>query len=460
MKNLNEKERLFGTNGVRGVVNEELTPEVFLNLAHSVGSFFQGGKFLLAYDGRLSSPMLADAAASGLVGVGCEVHDVGMMPTPALQFLTKTWQMDGGIMITASHNPPEYNGMKVIDRDGIEIPREKEAKIEKIFFEKKHRLTEWHDVGKRVSKSTGIEEYKDSIKKHIDQERVKKAGLKLVVDPANGVGGLVTPYLLNELGCKVLTINSNIDGNFPGRLPEPTLKNIERLCEVVKASDADLGIALDGDADRAIFVDETGQGHWGDRSFALVIRHYLLKNPGESIVTPVSSSKMIEETAEQYGGKVKWTKVGSIGVSREMQKLKANLGGEENGGIFYGPHQPVRDGCMSTALVIDMIAQEATKFSKLVSDLPSYSIIKDKIPCPEALKVKVLEVLREREGGEKIDLLDGIKIWFSDGSWVLIRPSGTEPIYRIFAEADNEKNANELVRKYKIILNKIIDEVK
>ncbi len=229
---------------------------------------------------------------------------------------------------------------------------------------------------------------------------------------------------------------------------------------MVKASDADLGIALDGDADRAIFVDETGQGHWGDRSFALVIRHYLLKNPGESIVTPVSSSKMIEETAEQYGGKVKWTKVGSIGVSREMQKLKANLGGEENGGIFYGPHQPVRDGCMSTALVIDMIAQEATKFSKLVSDLPSYSIIKDKIPCPEALKVKVLEVLREREGGEKIDLLDGIKIWFSDGSWVLIRPSGTEPIYRIFAEADNEKNANELVRKYKIILNKIIDEVK
>ncbi len=282
----------------------------------------------------------------------------------------------------------------------------------------------------------------------------------MVVDPANGVGGLVTPYLLNELGCKVYTINSNIDGNFPGRPPEPTLKNIEQLCKVVKASKADLGVAHDGDADRAIFVDETGQAHWGDRSFAVVERHYLSNHPGETVVTPVSSSKMIGEIAEQYGSRVIWTKVGSIEVSREMQKLNASLGGEENGGIFYGPHQPVRDGCMAAALIIDIMARVGVKFSRLVAELPIYSIIKDKISCPERLKYKVLETLRSQVKGQRIELLDGVKIWFPDGSWVLIRPSGTEPIYRIFAEADKEKDARKLIRKYKAIISQTIDEIK
>ena len=275
MKNSFKGTRLFGTNGIRGVVNKELPPKIFLKFGYSIGSFFRGGKFLLAFDGRISSPMLSDAVASGLIAVGCKVYEVGMIPTPTLQYLTKRWQMDGGIMITASHNPPEYNGMKVIDRDGIEIERNKEIEIEKNFFNKKYRLTEWHSVGKRIIKPTELETYKNSIKTHVDEKRIGLAKLKVVVDAANGVGGLVTPYLLNELGCKVCTINANIDGNFPGRPPEPTLKNIEQLCKVVKASNADFGVAHDGDADRAIFVDETGRAHWGDRSFALVEKYFL-----------------------------------------------------------------------------------------------------------------------------------------------------------------------------------------
>ncbi len=452
--------RLFGTNGVRGIANKELTPDLVLKLNHSIGSFFNSGKILVAHDGRLSSPMFYNIAITGLTGVGCEVHEIGMVPTPTLQYLAKKWDMDAGVMITASHNPAEYNGIKVIDVDGIEISRDNEETIEKIFFENKYHLADWNKVGRRVSKFHGLEEYKEAIKTHVNQEKIKLAGLKVIIDPGNGVGGLITPYLMNELGCKVYTINSNVDGNFPGRPPEPTLKNINQLCKVVKACSADLGIAHDGDADRAVFVDEMGIAHWGDKSFAIIEGNYLKSNPGEVVVTPVSSSKLIGDIAEEYGGKVIWTKVGSINVSRKMQELKANLGGEENGGIFYGPHQPVRDGAMAAALVVNIMAHDKIKFSRLVKSLPSYFTIKEKISCPNTIKEKVLEAIINKTKGQKNDLIDGIKIWASDESWVLIRPSGTEPIFRIFVEAKNEKDALELAKKYKIIINQIIDEIK
>jgi len=454
------KKRLFGTNGVRGVVNKEITPQLVLKLGHSIGTFLGGKKFLLAYDGRLSNIMLSDAMASGLIGVGCEVYDAGMMPTPALQYLTRKWKMDSGVMITASHNPPEYNGVKVIDGDGIEIPREKEKEIEEIFFKDAYLLSEWDKLGNRVPKPGGLDEYKASIKIQVDEDLIRHAKLKVVIDPANGVGGLVTPYLLHELGCEVCTINSNIDGKFPGRPPEPTLENISQLCEVVKACNADLGIAHDGDADRTIFVDEKGIAHWGDKSFAIIEDYYLSKNPGKSVVTPVSSSKTIEEIAVKHGSKIIWTKVGSINVSRKMQDTKAPLGGEENGGVFYGPHQPVRDGAMVAALMIEIIAHEKVGFSKLVKKLPLYFSAKDKIPCPENLKEKALEHLLNKSKNQKNETLDGLKIWISDKSWVLIRPSGTEPIYRIFAEASKEKDAHNLVREYKTIISGIIEKLR
>jgi phosphomannomutase/phosphoglucomutase len=460
MKKTNLKRRLFGTNGVRGITNQELSPEFILKLSYSIGSFFNRGKIIIAYDGRLSSPMFFNAATSGLIGTGCEVSDAGMMPTPALQYLIKEWEMDAGLMITASHNPPEYNGVKVVDNDGIEIPRSKEEKIEEKFFEEDYCLLEWDKLGKKITKSNGIEEYKTGIKSHVDYERIKRAKIKVVVDPGNGMGSLITPYLLRELGCEVYTINSNVDGNFPGRPPEPTLKNIEQLCKVVKACNASLGIAHDGDADRAIFVDEEGIAHWGDKSFGIIEKNFLSNNPGERIVTPVSSSKMIEEIAEENDGKIVWTKVGSINVSRKMQEIKANLGGEENGGIFYGPHQPVRDGAMAAALIVNLLSYKKQKFSELIKSLPRYYTIKDKIPCPEILKEKVLEIIVSKIKGQKIELIDGLKIWASNKSWVLIRPSGTEPIFRIFAEANDEKNALKLAKKYKTIINQTIKEIK
>ncbi|MBS7629505.1 phosphoglucosamine mutase [Candidatus Bathyarchaeota archaeon] len=450
--------RLFGTNGVRGIVNRELTPKLVLELSQAIGTFFGRSKILLGRDGRASSRMFSEIAASGLVAAGCDVYDAGMAPTPAIQYLTRKGGFDGAIIITASHNPPEYNGLKVIDRDGIEISSDKELEIEGIYFSGEHRLAEWRGLGERFPLGEWLEDYRESVKSKVDQTAIRNRKPRIVVDSANGVGSLVTPYLARELGCQVLTLNSNIDGTFPGRLPEPTPENLGYLCEIVRASRADIGVAHDGDADRAIFVDETGQVHWGDRSFALITEHFLKGNPGHEIVTPVSSSQIIEDVASKYEGKVYWTPVGSPYVSRAMATRDSKLGGEENGGIFYGPHMPVRDGAMATALMLEIIAQSGERLSTLMESLPRYFNVKDKIPCPKDLRFKVLDLLMGEVESFRVETIDGLKVWHDDKSWILIRPSGTEPIYRLFAEAKSQEKAQELVSRYKAILGRLIGD--
>jgi phosphomannomutase/phosphoglucomutase len=449
--------RLFGTNGIRGVVNEELTPQFALKIGEAIGTFFEQGKILLGYDGRVSNMMLANAVTSGLISTGCDVYDAGMAPTPCIQYAVKNHHMDGGIMITASHNPPEYNGIKVMAKDGVEIPRQREIEIETIFFENKIRHANWDGVGCTQSMPNVLEEYKQAVKEHVNTGAIGRKGYQVVVDAANGVGGLATPYLLKELGCQVTTINANIDGTFPNRLPEPRPENLHDLATVVKAVKADFGVAFDGDADRAIFVDEKGEVQWGDRTFALVEKHFLQKHQGKTVVTPVSSSRVIMDVAEKYGGKVVWTKVGSTIVSYTMKRLKAKLGGEENGGVFYGPHQPVRDGAMTTALILDIMAKTGRTLSQLLNGLPHYYLEKDTIECPNERKTAVLRELAKEVKHLNPETVDGVKLLFPDKSSILIRPSGTEPIYRFYAEAKTKEKAARLVKEYKAKIREIID---
>jgi phosphomannomutase/phosphoglucomutase len=451
--------RLFGTNGIRGVFNKELTPEMAIKIGSAVGTFFKNGNLIVGYDVRTSSPMLARAVVAGLTSTGCNVFSAGLAPTPALQFAVKNHKMDGAVIITASHNPPEYNGIKVVWKDGVELSREQEIRVEDIFFGGKIRSAEWKDVGALFELSNIVNEYIEAIKKHVDVSAIAKKHFHVVIDPANSVGSLAAPRLLRDLGCKVTTINANIDGTFPGRLPEPRPENLRDLALTVKAVGADLGVAYDGDADRSIFVDENGEVYWGDKTFSLVEKYFLLKNPGEKIVTPVSSSTLVKDIADAYKGEIVWTKVGSVTVSQTMKKLDAKLGGEENGGIFYGPHQPVRDGAMATALVLDIMARTGQKLSKLLGELPRYFIEKGKVECPEEFKGTVLEKLVAEVKGLNINTIDGVKIWFEDGSAILIRPSGTEPIYRLYAEARAHGKALSLLREYSLKLKRIIDEV-
>jgi phosphomannomutase/phosphoglucomutase len=452
--------RLFGTNGIRGVVNKELTSEMAINIGSAIGTFFQRGNLLVGYDARTSSPMLARAVIAGLNATGCNVFLAGMAPTPALQFAVKNRKTDGAVIVTASHNPPQYNGIKVVWKDGIELSREQEIEIENIFFDEEIRYAEWDNLGTTRDLPRVIDDYVEAIKKHVDVAGIAKKHYHVVIDAANSVGSLAAPRLLRELGCKVTTINADIDGTFSGRLPEPRPENLKDLALTAKAVGADLGVAYDGDADRSIFVDENGEIHWGDKTFALVEKHFLKDNPGEKIVTPVSSSTMVKDIADSHGGEIVWTKVGSVTVSQTMKKINAKLGGEENGGIFYGPHQSVRDGAMATALILDIIAKTDEKLSNLLGELPKYFIEKGKVECPNDLKEKALEKLTEQLSELKINTIDGVKIWFEDKSAILMRPSGTEPIYRLYAEAKKEEKAVQLVQEYSSKLERIIGNLK
>jgi phosphomannomutase/phosphoglucomutase len=451
--------KLFGTNGIRGTVNKELTPEMVIKIGSAIGTFFGKKNLLVGHDARTSGVMFSRAVISGLNATGCNVFFTGMAPTPALQFAVKNHKMDGGVIITASHNPPQYNGIKVIWGDGIEISHEQENEIERIYFQDKAQFSEWDKLG-FTKELTGInDEYVEAIKKNIDITKIAQKHFHVVIDAANSVGGLTAPTLMRELGCKITSLNANIDGTFPGRMPEPRPENLVELSKTVKALGADLGVAFDGDADRSIFVDETGQINMGDKTFAVVVKQFLIENPNALIVTPVSSSTLIKDTADAYKGEIVWTKVGSVTVSQKMKETGSKLGGEENGGVFYGPHQAVRDGAMTTALLLNIMAITGKPLSKLIAEQPQYFIEKGKIDCPEEKKQTLLNKLLKQLKGMNINTLDGAKIWFDDKSAILLRPSGTEPTFRLYAEAKTQHRANKLIEEYTALLNRILETI-
>ncbi len=262
-------ERLFGTNGVRGVVNEDMNVQLALDVGKAIGTFM-GGKVAIATDTRTSAHMIKNAVSAGLMASGVEVLDLGMLPTPALQYYVKGSAVKGGVMITASHNPPEFNGIKCVDYDGTEMPRDKEEMIEAIYFNQSFAQKSWRTVGS-MRPITGVgQTYISVVRRQVDHAAIEDAKLKVVLDCANGAGSATSPQLLESLGVKAITLNANPQGTFPGHESEPTPENLRDLVEMVKVTGADLGIAHDGDADRCIFVDDKGNYLYGDRSLAIV----------------------------------------------------------------------------------------------------------------------------------------------------------------------------------------------
>lgn len=438
--------RLFGTNGIRGVVGQEMNADLAVNIGRAIGTAFEGGPVALARDTRLSGPMLARAAASGLMSAGCSVIDLGVVPTPTAQyFVAKTGNLKGAVIVTASHNPREFNGLKAIDARGMEMSREEEEAIESIYFENRYRTASWSDVGSIRTDETAIHRYMDGIRAKVDVEAIRKRAPTVVLDPGNGAGCVVTPYLLRALGCKLITLNGQPDGAFPGRLPEPTADHVGDLMRVVAEVHADLGIAHDGDADRATFVDDRGSFVVGDQSLALLAQA-AVRDRGGIVVTPVSTSSLIDDVVRPFGAKVIRTRVGSPIVGRTMFESGAVFGGEENGGVIFPDHQFCRDGAMSAARMIELITREGKPLSALLAALPQYHIRKTNVSVPVDRREAVLAAVVALAKGRKVDTTDGVKILESDGSF-LVRPSGTEPIFRVYAEARTPARAEALVKE-------------
>jgi phosphomannomutase/phosphoglucomutase len=454
---MSEGRKLFGTNGVRGVVNKEMTSELALRLAQASGTYFEAADVTVGCDGRVSSPLFLDIVCSGLASVGCQVWNLGMITTPALQFLTKDWKMKGGIMITASHNPPEYNGLKVMGDHGVELPHEEELVIERLYFKSKYQLARWDRIKQPLQVPEKFAGYIKSILEHVGQVP-RNRSLRVLVDAANSVGVLSTPQIVERLGGDVSLVNGEIDGRFPGRMPEPTPEHLQETSKLMKTLHLDFGVAHDGDGDRAVFLDEHGAVCWGDHTFALIVQDFLQNHPGQKIVTPISSSEIIEEIAEKHGGEVVYTPVGSVYVSNLMLKINAKLGGEENGGIFYSPHVAARDGGITTAWIYRILSEARKPLSKLIAQLPKSYIVKDRVPCPDSIKDEVTAAIRNLPRKGKALDIDGIKLWIPPRSWILIRPSGTEPLFRILAEAPTKGKALRIVNDYKAKLSRIIKD--
>jgi phosphomannomutase/phosphoglucomutase len=450
--------RLFGTNGVRGIVNAELTVESVTRIAASAAKVL-GEELATGRDGRTTSPMLRDAVVAGLLCQGCTVHDLGVLPTPALQYAIKTLRLDGGIMVTASHNPPEFNGVKTVAADGVETSRETEDRIEDIYLAGGPGPAQWDRVGSVIERDVlGL--YEEAVVKQVDVGAVKAAQLGIAIDPGNGVAALTAPWIARRLGCGVFTINAEIDGAFPGRDSEPRPDNLSALSKLVTASGADLGVAFDGDGDRSIFSDENGVVYYGDRSLALLAKAFVETHPGAEVVTSVSSSRAVQDVVEAAGGKVIWTPVGSVVISRAMVERGVMFGGEENGGIMYGPHQAVRDGSMIMALVLELMARTGKPLSRLFAELPQYAQAKDRVACPNELKECALEALKRGVKAPRIDTLDGLKLSYEDGAWILFRPSGTEPIFRLYAEAATRERAQGLVDENKRLIEETVGSLR
>lgn len=435
-----QSKRLFGTNGVRGVIGKDMTPDIMLNLGAALGSL-RKGTVAVGRDTRTSGPALSHALKSGLLLTGCDVIDCGILPTPALQYLVKE-HYDAGAMITASHNPPEYNGLKVIEPDGTEMGDDATIELENRFFSKSFTIQPWDKVGTESDGSARLEEYISAIVSHFPPDIGKN--FTVVVDPGSGPASLTTPRILTRLGCRVHTINDQLDGRFPGRLPEPSAEGLRALSDAVVSTKAVFGVAHDGDADRAVFVDENGNYIEENQEFGVIAEEICSREKG-LVVTPVSTSQIIEKIAEKYGSNIKYTPVGSIYVARTMLDHisageKVVFGGEGNGGLIFPNHQFCRDGGMTAAMMVWVLTSRNQSLSALVKKLPRNFMIKEKIHSHKsgALIAHIIQSFPHL----KIDKTDGVKI-SAPSAWALIRPSGTEPFMRVIVESDTRENAEK-----------------
>jgi len=454
--------KLFGTNGIRGIVNQDMNTDLALGIGMAWGTLLKKlikrPKVAIGTDARLSNHMLKNAISAGLMATGCDVVDVGLVPTPTLQYTVRSKGFDSGVIITASHNPPQFNGIKGVASDGTEFSKDIEGQIEEIYFEKDYNLVDWENVGNYSHWDGAIDLYINGILKTVDVDLIKSKKFNVVLDCGNGAGGPVAPILLEKLGCKSTLLFCTPDGRFPGHNSEPIPENLTEIISKVPELKADLGVVQDGDADRAIFIDENGTFIGGDKTLALAAK-YATKQNGGIAVTPVTSSSCFDEVVQKNNGKVIHTAVGSPIVARVMIENNAVIGGEANGGLIFPDFQYCRDSAMSIAKVLEIMAKENKSLAQLINEIPKYVLYTTKMSCPNEKKELVMKTLAEKTKKDssvlEVDETDGVKLYLDDG-WVLMRPSGTEPIFRVYAESKDENKAEEIASTYKSIAEDII----
>ena len=440
-------------SGVRGVIGQSLTPTLLTRFAQAFGTRSGAGTVVIGRDPRTSGEMVKHAVIAGLLSSGCRVVDVGMCPVPTVQLQVRHRQAQGGIAITASHNPPEWNALKFVGPNGLFLDSGHARELLDIYHQGDYTKVSGDEI-------RGTEEVEGSTDLHIKAildvlgplPKTERP-LRAVLDSCNGAGSLVGPKLLAALGAEIIPINVSPDGSFP-RPAEPLAENLGDLCAAVRQHHADIGFAQDMDADRLAIVSEQGVPIGEDYTLVLAAMYVLSRERG-SVVANLSSTSALGDVAKSFGCPIFLTKIGEVNVTDKMEQQNAVIGGEGNGGVIYPRINFARDSLVGMALVLHLLAESGKTVTQLVESLPRYSIVKEKMACPSHRIPAVLRMLRKEFGDFPLDTRDGIKVTLPDG-WFLVRGSNTEPIIRIVAEAESEQRAREIVsRVYQQVANSI-----
>ncbi|WP_406656815.1 phosphoglucosamine mutase [Methanolobus sp. ZRKC2] len=412
--------KLFGSSGIRGVANRDITVDLALKVGLALGKLKKTA--VIGRDPRVTGEMIEHAVISGLVSSGCDVVRVGLVTTPTLAYATRDY--DCGVMITASHNPAEYAGIKLWNPDGMAFDSKQQEEIESIIEDEDFLAVKWDKVGDITSYHNAVRDHTDMILKNTG-----RSSMRVILDCGCGAGGTITPFLLREMGCEVITLNSQLDGHFPARNPEPNEKNLGMLMKVVRELDASLGIAHDGDADRMMAIDEKGNFVTGDELLA-IFASYECKGKSK-IAVPVDTSMIVDDALPD--AEIIRTRVGDVYVAEEMKRHGTNFGGEPSGSWIFPRISYCPDGIYAAARLVDIVKE--TPLSELTGNLPRYPTLRGTLKCDDSLKEELMGAVKQKlEPMGTVSDIDGIRVEMDDG-WVLVRPSGTEPKIRITTQA-------------------------
>jgi len=439
---------LFGNHGIMGLANIEITPEFASKLGVAFGSFLgRGASVVVGRDTHRVSRMVKRAIIAGLTAAGVDVNNLRICPAPITRYMIRSLGATAGIMVSMLEIDPRTVNIRFFDSNGMELDRSSEKKVESIFFREAFQRVLPDEVGDLIYPARTVDFYRKDLLQFLDLGVVRKAGLKVVIDCANGAGSSVAPAVLGEIGCDVTTLNSRFDEIVGPRTFEQVPSSIFNLARVVKAIGADVGIALDSDADRVMFVDEEASVLSGDVSLALFSRERVRQYKGGKVVVPVSSSRIINRIVEPNGGEVIRCKIGARSLLDAVIKHEAVFGGEETGGFVFPEFQKGFDGIFSSAKLIEVLAGGNVKLSRLQGDLPNLYMAKDSIPCPLEQRGHIMRSLIEEFGDRQIDTIDGIKVFYDD-TWILMHPSSEEPIINLYAEAPTKESAARVIEEY------------
>ena len=452
---------IISISGMRGIVGENLTASIAGEYGCAFGTFLKdtfAGKSekvsaCIGRDSRDSGEMLKSGVTEGLCKVGADVIDLGLVTTPGVGVMVRQLGCSGGVVITASHNPIQYNGVKLLLADGVAPPSDAAERIRQYYFDKHFALVDSPNRGKVTSNDQTDTTHIARVLAIVEKEAIAARKFKVVLDSVNGAGGRVTKKMLSELGCVVSAINDEPTGVF-AHAPEPTAENLKLLCEVVKTEQAEIGFGQDPDADRLAIVDEAGNYIGEEYSLALAAKYIFSRKSGKA-ATNLSTSRMINDIAEKAGGQVIRTAVGEANVAAAMLEHNCIIGGEGNGGVIDLRVSPIRDSLVAIALVLQLMAETGKTVSQLVREIGGYYMSKDKFAADKSHAQQILNLTKKTFAGAKVDTSDGCRFDFEDG-WLHLRASNTEPVMRVIVEAKDPHTMQKYIDAVMNIRNKVL----